>query len=209
MAEKAPRARERRSPEERRRQILEAALPLFAEQGFEETGVGEIAEAAGVGTGTVYLYFPSKEHLLGAIHEEFHRGIEAAIQGVVEDLEAAFEAGEEVGLAPGVDACVDAIGRYVAEHRQECEIIIRYIPRLDSPEIRTENARAFAIIAAILEGGRQSGYVHTSDPEMTALLLGHAVQGAMGSCVLDDNPEALWRAVAQAKELIRKALVPE
>lgn len=208
MAQEARRGRERRSPEERRRQILQAALPLFASHGFEETGVGEIAAAAGVGTGTVYLYFPSKEHLLVAMHEEFHRGLESAVQGVVEEFTQEIEAGGEIDVAAGVDACLDAMARYLVEHQPECEVITRCVPRLDAPELDTHDAGSFALFRSILEAGRQSGYLHTSDPEMTARLLGHAIQGAMCNCAFDE-PEELWRLVAQAKELIRKALAPE
>jgi AcrR family transcriptional regulator len=58
-------------PEERRRQIMEAALPLFAERGFQGTTNRDIAEAAGVAPGLIYWYFDSKEGLLNAILDEF------------------------------------------------------------------------------------------------------------------------------------------
>ncbi|HYF76386.1 MAG TPA: TetR/AcrR family transcriptional regulator [Symbiobacteriaceae bacterium] len=49
--------------EERRREIIDAAIPLFARYGFATTNISQIAEAAGVSYGTVFLYFPSKEDL--------------------------------------------------------------------------------------------------------------------------------------------------
>ena len=55
--------RERRSIELRER-IFRAALDLFAKQGFAETTVEDITNAADVGKGTFFNYFPSKEHLL-------------------------------------------------------------------------------------------------------------------------------------------------
>ena len=48
--------------------ILEAALRVFAERGYAEAKVQEIAEAAGVSTGTVYAIFPGKQELYRAIH---------------------------------------------------------------------------------------------------------------------------------------------
>lgn len=48
----------------RRGQILEAARDCFARQGVAETTVDDIARAAGVAKGTVYLYYPSKDEIL-------------------------------------------------------------------------------------------------------------------------------------------------
>jgi AcrR family transcriptional regulator len=47
----------------RRREILSAAARLFAAQGYEATDVQQVAAALGIGKGTVYRYFPSKEAL--------------------------------------------------------------------------------------------------------------------------------------------------
>jgi len=60
--------RERRSVELRER-IFRAALDLFAKQGFAETTVEDITNAADVGKGTFFNYFPSKEHILLAFAE--------------------------------------------------------------------------------------------------------------------------------------------
>jgi AcrR family transcriptional regulator len=202
------RVRERRSPQYRRRQILDAAVPLFAGQGFEETGVGDVAEAASVAIGTVYLYFPSKEHLLDAIHEEFHRGLETSVQHEIEGFGERMGFGGELELATAIDVCLDAMAAYVSEHRNECQVIARYVPRLDTPGVTSENARAFAVFARILKNGCRSGMIQTTDPEMTALLLGHAIERAIGGCVVQDDPKRLERVVTQAKELFRKALAP-
>ncbi len=50
----------------RKEQILGAATRLFSELGYQDTEVQKIADASGVGKGTVYLYFPSKEALFFA-----------------------------------------------------------------------------------------------------------------------------------------------
>jgi AcrR family transcriptional regulator len=58
-----PNRRQRRSTETRER-LFRAALRLFAEKGFAETTVEDITNAADVGKGTFFNYFPSKEHIL-------------------------------------------------------------------------------------------------------------------------------------------------
>lgn len=60
--------RERRSTEIRER-LFRASLQLFAQKGFAETTVEDITEAADVGKGTFFNYFPSKDHILLAFGE--------------------------------------------------------------------------------------------------------------------------------------------
>jgi AcrR family transcriptional regulator len=60
--------RERRSAELRER-LFRSALALFASKGYAETTVEDITEAADVGKGTFFNYFPSKEHILTAFGE--------------------------------------------------------------------------------------------------------------------------------------------
>jgi TetR/AcrR family transcriptional regulator, repressor of fatR-cypB operon len=55
---------------DKREAILEAALHLFVERGFFGTAVPEIADRAGVGAGTIYRYFESKEALVNAIYRQ-------------------------------------------------------------------------------------------------------------------------------------------
>ena len=50
--------------EERKKQIALGALDLFAEKGLEGTSISEVAQQAGIGKGTVYEYFSSKEDLI-------------------------------------------------------------------------------------------------------------------------------------------------
>ena len=71
----------RRRKEARPAELLEAALRLFVEKGFAATRSEEVAKAAGVSKGTLYLYFPSKEELLKAVIQHFLGSeIEAGVQ---------------------------------------------------------------------------------------------------------------------------------
>jgi TetR/AcrR family fatty acid metabolism transcriptional regulator len=59
--------------------ILRAAIHVFAERGFFQAQVADVARAAGVAAGTVYLYFRSKDHLLISVFERTMR--EALAEG--------------------------------------------------------------------------------------------------------------------------------
>src|ERR1700726_5315802 len=61
--------RERRRIETRER-IYRAALRIFAQRGYLDTTVEDITEAADVGKGTFFNYFPTKEHVLATYGEE-------------------------------------------------------------------------------------------------------------------------------------------
>jgi AcrR family transcriptional regulator len=64
---------------ERRNAILDAAEALFLEHPDRMANVAEVADAAGVAKGTVYLYFPSKEEMLLALHERHVAGFFAEL----------------------------------------------------------------------------------------------------------------------------------
>lgn len=64
---------------DRQEAILGAALELFAERGFHGTAVPEIAERAGVGAGTIYRYFESKEAIVNVLLQRWKIALGAAL----------------------------------------------------------------------------------------------------------------------------------
>jgi AcrR family transcriptional regulator len=73
-----PDRRQRRSADIRER-LFRAALSLFAQKGFAETTVEDITNAADVGKGTFFNYFPSKDHILIAFSEIQIAKLQAAV----------------------------------------------------------------------------------------------------------------------------------
>lgn len=61
---------------EKKGQILEAALMVFAKKGFSKSTISDIANAAGIGKGTVYEYFSNKEEIINCAFREFMRSLE-------------------------------------------------------------------------------------------------------------------------------------
>src|SRR6476646_12278890 len=62
-------SRRQRKSAELRERLFRAALTLFAKKGFTETTVEDITNAADVGKGTFFNYFPSKDHILIAFSD--------------------------------------------------------------------------------------------------------------------------------------------
>ena len=79
------------SQEEKRRQILDAAVRAFARKGYHACRVGEIAEEAGVAYGLVYHYFKSKEEVLQTIFRDTWTLMLARIAEMEADGEPASE----------------------------------------------------------------------------------------------------------------------
>ncbi len=88
---KPGRPRDPTLPARRREEILEAAQRVFADRGFHKTDVGEIAVDLGLGKGTLYRYFPSKEALfLGAVDRGMRllrEAVERAEEGATDPLQ--------------------------------------------------------------------------------------------------------------------------
>ena len=96
MADKAESTKTRKG-ERTRARILEAALKLFAEHGYEGTSMRKVAQAAGVSVGNAYYYFASKEHLIQGFYSQLHeehnrvskpilareRGLKDRLRGVI------------------------------------------------------------------------------------------------------------------------------
>ncbi len=89
-------------------EILQAAYRVFAERGFEQATMDEIAKEAGVAKGTLYLYYPSKQDIYSAA---LHRSV----------VELAAQTAEAVAAAPSVEEKIRAFVasklHYFEEHR--------------------------------------------------------------------------------------------
>lgn len=70
--------------EQRKREIALAALEVFAERGFESTSISQIAQAAGIGKGTIYEYYGSKAELTVAAASAWVEAIEEGVEPLLD-----------------------------------------------------------------------------------------------------------------------------
>ncbi len=115
-----PGRRERRKLEKLDR-IREAARGLFARQGFEATTTKQIAAAADIGSGTLFLYAPTKEDLLVLIFQE----------DVGRAVDAAFESVPAKPLLDQVMHVFDAITAHHAADPALARIFVKELPFVD------------------------------------------------------------------------------
>jgi len=195
--------------EERRRDILEAALAAFGTKGFNDTTVDEIAQAAGVAKGTVYLYFESKEHLLLALKKEFMAGLTNSIAEITADAIEQLSAGRDVDYRDIIDDIFQTIADYHCQHRGALEVVVRQNTGPDLMQEAIELEREFIqLLTNAFREGTSYGLIHTEDPEMTARLVNAAIRDNLAACLCYEEPKDLDRVVEGAKQLLYKALAP-
>lgn len=121
----------RRRPEARPDEILDAALQIFAEQGFTAARVEDIARRAGLSKGAVYLYFPSKEAMLNALVEQSagklaQAGDRLVALGAPKDPEAALRSLVFMLVTAMTDPDISAAPRLVLTEAQRFPDIAQY-----------------------------------------------------------------------------------
>jgi AcrR family transcriptional regulator len=117
--------------EERRKQILQAAIAVFAEKGFDRATIADVARAAGVAEGSIYNYFKSKEDLLIGIPRY-------VIQPPVESINALLDTLDADTLPPPEQMLTLMARNLVTTLRQNAHVfrILLYALTAMSPQTR-------------------------------------------------------------------------
>jgi TetR/AcrR family fatty acid metabolism transcriptional regulator len=166
------------SQEEKRRQILEAAVRAFARKGYHACRVGEIAEEAGVAYGLVYHYFGSKEEVLQTIFRDTWTQMLARIS----ELEAEGDpAGEQVRKVTAL------ILRTWIRDPDLVRVLVREVTR--SPEQLqqqiNEIGHAYEALERIVRRGQESGeFRRELDPQLAATIFYGALEEVLTGWVM-------------------------
>jgi AcrR family transcriptional regulator len=183
-------------PIDKRRQILDAAIRVFARQGFHSTRVSDIADEAGVAYGLVYHYFSSKEEVLNELFTERWSLLLAAI-----------DEADRVGETPR--AKLEAVAGFIVDsYRHDPElmkVIIVEVTRAANsfgqthlPEIR----RAYESIAKIVAEGQEEGaFRRDIDPDFASMSFYGAIEQLLSGWIFDLIP-ASEADFEQAKTLV-------
>jgi AcrR family transcriptional regulator len=200
MVLRTARKRVTKSPDERRQDILDAALSVFAEKGIARTTVADIAEAAGVAKGTFYLYFDSKENLVGALKEGF-------VDEILDHASALYgRVGKDDWWAL-VDETVTSFVDFMLEHRDMIHVMVQEgVTPETSPQFAECQRRVDEMFAASIKMGIDAGVFDVEDPELIGRFLHYAVDGALSHAIMYEENFDRGRLVAAARELVRKTL---
>ncbi|MGH2514141.1 MAG: TetR/AcrR family transcriptional regulator [Ktedonobacterales bacterium] len=150
--------------QERRNQLIEVALRLFAEKGMENTTIKDMAETAGVAQGLLYHYYRSKDDLLWAIVGKYNPAIE---------MSQIFSAAAD---RPARDVLLEAATRahaLLTERAGVARVVLR--EALVRPDIqqafRLAQAVALGVLARYLEARIAAGELRPHNPDVSARML--------------------------------------
>jgi TetR/AcrR family fatty acid metabolism transcriptional regulator len=168
--------------EEKRRQILDAAVRVFAQRGFHTSRVGDIAEEAGVAHGLLYHYFDSKDQLLETVFHENWSVLLDRIRAVEQTDEPAVEQLRHVALI---------ILRTWKHQPDVVRVVVREIAR--SPEIQQqigELVQPIDSLRRIFERGQELGeFRRELDPGLCASIFYGGIDAVLTGWVLGTRPD--------------------
>jgi AcrR family transcriptional regulator len=177
-----------------REALIAAATPLFAERGYADVPVGEIAKAAGVTTGALYHQFGSKEGLFGAVYAQM-------MQRTFERVVAAHRNADDRSVIDDCEAFLDAAAD-PANHRITADgpSVIGWDRILD---------RAQEMIGASLAAAHDRGEItQLPTPSIARMLAAALKEAGVMIATAEDPAAARAEASIAAQGLISGVLSP-
>jgi AcrR family transcriptional regulator len=171
MVEKPPLSKRKLQARETRKRILESALSLFREKGFDQVSIDEITSAAGVSKGSFYTYFQTKSDI---IIEEFR-----LIDDYYQKKESAIMRSPE------------AVSRLIAFTKYQLDYIhknlgfrtlsILYINQMsafyDQKILANRERTLVRLVSRIIADGQASGHIRQGDPIELAEWMNRCMRG--------------------------------
>jgi AcrR family transcriptional regulator len=180
--------------EDKRRQLLEAAVRVFARKGYHASRVGDIAEEAGVAHGLLYHYFKSKDQVLEAVFHENWSVLQARIASVEETDEPAADQLRHISAI---------VLRTWLHLPDVVRVVIREFGR--SPELAErigELAQPIDVIQRVIARGIERGeFRQDIDPRVAATVVYGSIDELLTAWVLDRLPAGEDDVAAAEKTL--------
>ena len=181
----------RKGAGDKREAIMAAALELFVERGFYGTAVPEIADRAGVGAGTIYRYFESKEALVNELYREQKLGFG---QVALDDFPVAAPTREQFRVL------WMRMARFAIDHPSAFVFLeLHHHARYLDAASRAVEQRMAMLFREVVVGAQARGELKPGDPRVLMGLVMGGFIGVIRGCVDDDRPlgEADWKFAEQ------------
>jgi TetR/AcrR family transcriptional regulator, fatty acid metabolism regulator protein len=176
------------------RRILDAAVRVFAAQGYDASRVGDVAREAGVAYGLVYHYYDSKEAVLEAVFREAWGRLLAAV--------ALAEATSE-DAAEQLELVVKIVLRAWRDDPDLVRLLVREVTR--NPHIQDELdeiGQAFASLERMVRRGQDDGTFRSGlDPRLASWMLYGALEEVLTGWVLGQLPDDAEAVGAAEREV--------
>ena len=174
----------KRSAEDSRRLILAAAGTVFAEQGYTHASMRDIARAAGMSVGGLYLYFRNKEELYRSFMLDWMNNLNDRTHEALHRLDNPVDA---------IRAFITVSIEFARSHKEMIILQGRVLGFTFGLDLKQEFFRERrAIISEIITKGIVTGDFGPCDPEQRARIIFNILRGFIVSMVIDE--EALFSA---------------
>jgi TetR/AcrR family fatty acid metabolism transcriptional regulator len=189
---------------DKRERILLAAVRVFAKKGFHATRVSEIAAAAGVADGTIYLYFKSKDELLVALFED---RVDRLLGFLEAELPLRESAQEKLRRIIELQLQLLEGERDLAE---VITVILRQSTKLMKEHAVAKFGAYLDAIASVVAGGQAAGELRDDiSPHLAARALFGALDGITMTWALGKADRGgLLRVSGQLAEMVLQGLAP-
>ncbi len=168
-----------RSRSDKREQILDAAIKVFARNGYHGSRISDIASEAGIAYGLVYHYFKNKEEILGSIFEQRWGFFLDALEGI-----AAEDTSAEDKLLSVAALMLNAY-RVRPDWVKVLVIEIQRSSRFAEPGQLRAVGQLFGTVAGIVKEGQERGELRSDlDPDIACYVFVGALEIAITSLVL-------------------------
>jgi TetR/AcrR family fatty acid metabolism transcriptional regulator len=186
----------------KRDRILRAAVDVFATHGYFNAKVAQIAKAAGVADGTIYLYFDGKEDLLVTIFREYTRNYLHSLEQHLANINRADER-----LRVAVRHHLETLGRDRAL-AVVSQVELRHTLKFLSLFSQQEVADYLNVIRKIVEQGQQEGtFRRNVHPQLVAKSVFGVLDEMVTSWILSEKDYDLPAQSAQVADLILTGLL--
>lgn len=196
-------ARNENRRDEKRERILAGAVEAFAAKGFHGARVSDVAKAAGVADGTIYLYFRNKDELLARIFENTLDAFWERGEGYV------FEADRP---AEQLERLVELHLRFLGENRALATVFqvdLRHSPHFLGDVSRKVFSKHLDRLTEMLREGQVHGdFAADLAPNVAAKMVFGVIDQLVTSWVLSRRNYRLDALVEPAQRFVRRALAP-
>ncbi|MEA3335244.1 MAG: TetR/AcrR family transcriptional regulator [Chloroflexota bacterium] len=154
---------------QRKEMLYSVAMDLFRRQGFEETRVEDITQAAGVAKGTFFNYFPSKEDVLLYIGERHMSRLGAALANG-----SGASLSQERSMVAALKFLMRALADSLEEDKDLVKLAVNKAMKIAHLAPSTGSGRfSFqGLVAILISRGQRTGEFHPAiDPELVAQML--------------------------------------
>jgi AcrR family transcriptional regulator len=191
-----------KEPDVRRRELMDAAIRVFAEKGVTRSTVADITRSAGVAKGTFYLYFSSKEQLVGALKDRL-------IDEILNEATSLYSRVGQEDWNSLLEATVASMTDFFIDRQDMIQVMVQEAITPESNEMYAETvSKCEQMFAAAIRLGVESGDFHATDPDMAGRLINAALEGSLHNSLLYGGGIDRERFILAATEMVRKMLAP-